>query len=79
MARYRNPQDDDFDVDAVEEEYSETPRLSPTVQAELAQGLSGFVEALAVRDQPGPDRFVAIIGRLDQGQNGPRQEQRSRP
>ena len=77
MARYRNPTQDDFDFDSAEEDTTDRPRLSPTVQAQLGQRLRAFYEALALGEQPVPDRFIEIINRLDQGQQGPGQETRS--
>jgi len=77
MARYRNPTQDDFDFDGAEEDTTDSPRLSPTVQAQLGQRLRAFYEALALGEQPVPDRFIEIINRLDQGQQGPGQEKRS--
>ena len=77
MARYRNPDTDDLDFDAAEEDCSDSPRLSAAVQAQLGQRLRAFYEALALGEQPVPDRFIEIINRLDQGQTGPRQEKRS--
>jgi hypothetical protein len=52
-------------------------RLSRQVQAQLGQRLRAFYEALALGEQPVPDRFIEIIDRLDQGRNESRQEKRS--
>jgi hypothetical protein len=74
MARYYNPTETDSDPDFAE---TDTPRLSPSVQAEIGQRLRAFYEALALGEQPVPERFIEIINRLDQGQQGHRQEKRS--
>ena len=44
---------------------SASPALSRTVQAQLGQRLRQFYEALALGEQPVPDRFIAIINQLD--------------
>lgn len=46
---------------------SSSPALSRTVQAQLGQRLRQFYEALALGEQPVPDRFIEIINRLDDG------------
>ena len=56
---------------------SSNPRLTPQVQAQLGQRLPAFYEALALRRQPVPDRFIEIINRLDEGRPESRQEKRS--
>ena len=76
MARYRKPTTDDLDFDT-DEERAGGPRLSPAVQAQLGRRLRAFYEALALGEQPVPDRFIEIINRLDQGQPGSGQEKRS--
>ena len=76
MARYRKPTTDDLDFDT-DEEGAAGPRLSPAVQAQLGRRLRAFYEALALGEQPVPDRFIEIINRLDQGQPGSGQEKRS--
>jgi hypothetical protein len=76
MARYRKPLYDDQEFDA-DKDWSDTPRLSPSVQAQLGQRLRAFYEALALGQQPIPDRFIEIINRLDQGQQASRQEKHS--
>ncbi len=77
MARYRNPTQDDLDLDSADEDSADSPRLSPAVQEQLGQRLRAFYEALALGEQPVPERFIEIINRLDQGQPGPGQEKRS--
>ena len=77
MARYRTPTTDDLDFDSADEDSTDSPRLSPAVQAQLGQRLRAFYEALALGEQPVPDRFIEIINRLDEGQPGPGQEKRS--
>jgi hypothetical protein len=52
-------------------------RLSRQVQAQLGQRLRAFYEALALGEQPVPDRFIEIINRLDDGRDESRQEKRS--
>jgi hypothetical protein len=52
-------------------------RLSRQVQAQLGHRLRAFYEALALGEQPVPDRFIEIIDRLDQGRSASRQEKRS--
>jgi hypothetical protein len=42
------------------------PSLNRAVQAQLGQRLRHFYEALALGEQPVPDRFIEIINRLDQ-------------
>jgi hypothetical protein len=76
MARHRKPLNDDHEFDA-DADWSDTPRLSPSVQAQLGQRLRAFYEALALGEHPIPDRFIEIINRLDQGVNEPRQEKLS--
>lgn len=76
MARYSKTTDTDADMDDTGDR-SDAPSLSPSVQAQLGQRLRSFYEALALGEQPVPDRFIEIINRLDQGQQGPRQEKRS--
>lgn len=56
---------------------SHSARLSRQVQAQLGQRLRAFYEALALGEQPVPDRFIEIIDRLDQGRPESRQEKRS--
>ncbi len=75
MARYRTPTTDD--LVSAEEDSTDSPRLTPAVQAQLGQRLRAFYEALALGEQPVPDRFIEIINRLDEGQPGPGQEKRS--
>ena len=53
------------------------PRLTRQVQAQLGQRLRAFYEALALGEQPVPDRFIEIINRLDEGRPESRQEKRS--
>ncbi|NBJ12708.1 NepR family anti-sigma factor [Microvirga arsenatis] len=45
---------------------SSSPALSRSVQAQLGQRLRQFYEALALGEQPVPDRFIEIINRLDE-------------
>ena len=52
-------------------------RLSRQVQAQLGQRLRAFYEALALGEQPVPDRFIEIINRLDESRSESRQEKRS--
>jgi hypothetical protein len=52
-------------------------RLSRQVQAQLGQRLRAFYEALALGEQPVPDRFIEIINRLDESRLESRQEKRS--
>jgi hypothetical protein len=40
-------------------------RLSRNVQAQIGQRLRAFYDALALGEQPVPDRFIEIIGRLN--------------
>jgi hypothetical protein len=47
---------------------SSSPALSRSVQAQIGQRLRQFYEALALGEQPVPDRFIEIINRLDQTQ-----------
>jgi hypothetical protein len=42
-----------------------SPRLSRNVQAQIGQRLRAFYDALALGEQPVPDRFIEIIGRLE--------------
>lgn len=44
-----------------------TPAINRSVQAQLGQRLRQFYEALALGEQPVPERFIEIISRLDQG------------
>ena len=76
MVRYRKPLNDDHEFDA-REDWSDTPRLSPMVQAQLGRRLRSFYEALALGEHPIPDRFIEIINRLDQGPQESRQEKHS--
>ena len=46
---------------------SSSPALSRSVQAQLGQRLRQFYEALALGEQPVPERFIEIINRLDAG------------
>jgi hypothetical protein len=39
--------------------------LSRNVQAQIGQRLRAFYDALALGEQPVPDRFIEIIGRLN--------------
>jgi Anti-sigma factor NepR len=52
-------------------------RLSRQVQVQIGQRLRAFYEALALGEQPVPDRFIEIIDRLDQSRPESRQEKRS--
>lgn len=45
---------------------SSSPTLSRSVQAQIGQRLRQFYEALALGEQPVPDRFIEIINRLDE-------------
>jgi len=45
---------------------SASPALSRSVQTQLGQRLRQFYEALALGEQPVPDRFIDIINRLDE-------------
>jgi Anti-sigma factor NepR len=45
-----------------------SPALTRNVQAQLGQRLRQFYDALALGEQPVPDRFIEIINRMDQGQ-----------
>lgn len=45
---------------------SSSPALSRSVQAQIGQRLRQFYEALALGEQPVPDRFIEIINRLDE-------------
>ncbi|KLK93744.1 hypothetical protein AA309_06855 [Microvirga vignae] len=45
---------------------SSSPALSRSVQSQLGQRLRQFYEALALGEQPVPDRFIEIINRLDE-------------
>ena len=45
---------------------SSSPVLSRSVQAQLGQRLRQFYEALALGEQPVPERFIEIINRLDE-------------
>lgn len=47
---------------------SSSPALSRSVQAQLGQRLRQFYEALALGEQPVPDRFIEIINQLDKRQ-----------
>jgi hypothetical protein len=47
---------------------SSSPALSRSVQAQLGQRLRQFYEALALGEQPVPDRFIEIINQLDKSQ-----------
>lgn len=44
---------------------SASPALSRSVQAQIGQRLRQFYDALALGEQPVPDRFIEIINRLD--------------
>jgi hypothetical protein len=46
--------------------HGSSPALSRSVQAQLGQRLRQFYEALALGEQPVPDRFIEIINRLDE-------------
>ena len=77
MARY-DLTNTEWDLDvADEEDCRDSPRLSPSVQAQLGRRLRDFYSALALGEQPVPQHFIELINRLDQGQHGPRQEKRS--
>jgi hypothetical protein len=76
MARHRKSLNDDHEFDA-DADWPDTPRLSPSVQAQLGQRLRAFYEALALGERPIPDRFIEIIDRLDQGAHEFRQEKHS--
>ncbi|WP_262272612.1 NepR family anti-sigma factor [Microvirga yunnanensis] len=52
---------------------SDSPALSPSVQAQIGQRLRQFYDALALGEQPVPDRFIEIINRLD-GAKGEKQQ-----
>jgi hypothetical protein len=45
---------------------SSSPALSRSVQTQIGQRLRQFYEALALGEQPVPDRFIEIINRLDE-------------
>jgi len=75
MARFLT--DDEWDLDAEEDDDRDGPRLSPAVQAQLGRRLRDFYAALALGEQPVPQHFIELIHRLDQGQHGTRQEKRS--
>jgi Anti-sigma factor NepR len=47
---------------------SSSPALSRSVQAQLGQRLRQFYEALALGEQPVPDRFIEIINQLEERQ-----------
>lgn len=48
---------------------SSPPALSRSVQAQLGQRLRQFYDALALGEQPVPDRFIEIINRLNDDQS----------
>ena len=50
-----------------------SPALSRSVQAQIGQRLRQFYDALALGEQPVPDRFIEIINRLD-GVKGEKQQ-----
>jgi len=52
---------------------SSSPALSRSVQAQIGQRLRQFYDALALGEQPVPDRFIEIINRLD-GAKGEKQQ-----
>ena len=52
---------------------SASPALSRSVQAQIGQRLRQFYDALALGEQPVPDRFIEIITRLD-GVKGEKQQ-----
>ncbi|QRM31874.1 hypothetical protein JO965_06820 [Microvirga sp. VF16] len=52
---------------------SSSPVLSRSVQAQIGQRLRQFYDALALGEQPVPDRFIEIINRLD-GVKGEKQQ-----
>ncbi|MFL5164179.1 MAG: NepR family anti-sigma factor [Microvirga sp.] len=52
---------------------SASPALSRSVQAQIGQRLRQFYDALALGEQPVPDRFIEIINRLD-GVKGEKQQ-----
>ncbi len=52
---------------------SSSPALSRSVQAQIGQRLRQFYDALALGEQPVPDRFIEIINRLD-GVKGEKQQ-----
>jgi hypothetical protein len=43
------------------------PGLSRRLQAQLGERLRAYYDQLAFGEQPVPDRFIEIIGRLDHG------------
>ncbi|WP_247654353.1 MULTISPECIES: NepR family anti-sigma factor [Microvirga] len=47
--------------------------MSSSVQAQIGQRLRQFYDALALGEQPVPDRFIEIINRLD-GVKGEKQQ-----
>lgn len=52
---------------------SSSPALTRSVQAQIGQRLRQFYDALALGEQPVPDRFIEIINRLD-GVKGEKQQ-----
>lgn len=51
--------------DPVERRSSSRPALSRAVQAEIGQRLRHFYDTLALGQNPIPERFIAIIDRLE--------------
>jgi hypothetical protein len=47
-------------------EPSATPRLSPSVQAQIGQRLRSYYDTLKLGEEPVPERFLEIVNRLDQ-------------
>ena len=66
MASKSPPKMSDHDPDPVPG-LEKTPALTRSVQTQLGQRLRQFYEALALGEQPVPERFIEIISRLDQG------------
>jgi hypothetical protein len=61
---YPMPHDDPEPIPGLRK--SDSPALSPSVQAQIGQRLRQFYDALALGEQPVPERFIEIINRLDQ-------------
>jgi hypothetical protein len=43
-----------------------SPRLTRSVQAQIGERLRMFYETLQLGEEPVPERFIEIIGRLDE-------------
>jgi len=77
MAHHDPKNSSDFPSQQSSSDAGGKPALSRHVQAELGQRLRAFYEALALGEQPVPDRFIELIDRLGESQPESRPEKRS--